>query len=77
MIHSPNNQNSREGNNQNNQPARNTQAKTMHLNMDEWITHFRLAFTNGQLPEILPVVQIVEYTVEMLQGYLAKTDELE
>lgn len=49
----------------------------MYVNMDEWIARFRLAFTNGKLPEILSEMQTVGYTESRLDAYLAQTGELE
>lgn len=51
-------------------------SKRKRVSFDEWIARFRLAFTNGQLPEILAVMSTVGYTAERLQGYLTKTDDL-
>lgn len=50
--------------------------KSRWLSVGEWIARFRLAFTNGQLPEILSVMSTVGYTAERLQGYLNDTDRL-
>lgn len=50
--------------------------KSKWVTMDEWIARFRLAFTNAQLPEIMPVLSTVGYTPEILNDYLKETDEL-
>lgn len=64
------------GNNQPQNTAESGKAKRKRVTFDEWIARFRLAFTNGQLPEILPVMQTVGYTPERLKEYLESTDKL-
>lgn len=66
-----------EENNQTPAPEEKKPAKSMHVNIDEWIARFRLAFTNGKLPEILPLMETVGYTQERLEAYLQATNELE
>lgn len=66
-----------EENNQNTPPAGTKPAKSMYVNIDEWIARFRLAFTNGKLPEILSEMQTVGYTEERLDAYLEQTNALE
>ncbi|NLI71177.1 MAG: hypothetical protein GX361_00405 [Bacteroidales bacterium] len=52
-------------------------ARSSYTNMDEWISRFRLAFSNGQLPHILPEMEKVGYTKERLDDYLAQTNALQ
>ncbi len=66
-----------EENSQNTPRAKKKTARLTYVNIDEWIARFRLAFTNGKLPEILSVMQTVGYTEERLDGYLEQTNELE
>lgn len=54
-----------------------TGKKSTWIPMDEWIAKFRLAFTNGKLPEILEVMQTVGYTEEKIDELLTQTTQLE
>lgn len=46
-------------------------------NVAESIVQMKVAFTNAQLPEILPTLESVGYTQDRLQGYLTAVSELE
>lgn len=54
----------------------NSKRRSTYLSFDEWIVKMQLAFTNGKLPAILPILETVGYSVEILDNYLQKTDEL-
>ncbi len=57
-------------------PSTSSKSKKKWISFDEYIAKFRLAFTNAQLPEILPILETVGYTEERLKDYLKQTDEL-
>lgn len=51
-------------------------SKRKRVSFDEWIAKFRLAFTNAQLPEILPILQTVGYDEEKLKALQKEVDHL-
>lgn len=67
----------------NNEPAENAATetnkgkKTAWVSVDEWISKFRLTFTNGKLPGILPPMKAVGYSDEKLNALLEETNNLE
>lgn len=50
--------------------------KSAYLTVDEWMAKMRLAFTNGKLPAILPALETVGYSEDLLDNYLQKIAEL-
>ena len=52
-------------------------SKSHYVSMDEWIAKMKLAFTNAQLPAILPYFVTVGYTKESFENMLNETIELE
>lgn len=51
--------------------------KSYYNSIQEWIAKMKLAFTNAKLPAILPYLQTVGYTEEILDGLLGETLNLE